>query len=133
MECNRRKKLPGKNKEHDKIPATVTAKSYQEITTENEQLRGKVTELMTIVADMEKERTKLKKEIFDLNDDVINSLVAERDEQVEMKFQYMDQLKECQRRIKEFEEERENRKSELKMHNSEDAPNCGNGAVVLTE
>ena len=73
-----------------------------------------------------------KKEIFDLNDDVINSLVAERDEQVEMKFKYMDQLKECQRRIKELEEERESRKSELKMHNG-DASNCGGEAVVSTD
>ena len=118
-----------KNKGNDKIPAT--AKSYKEITTENDQLKGKVTELMTMVADLEKERTKLKKEIFDLNDDVINSLVAERDEQVEMKFKYMDQLKECQRRIKELEEERESRKSELKMHN--DASNCGGEAVVSTD
>ena len=55
---------------------------------------------------MEEERVKLKDEIKDLNDDVINSLVVERDEILKSKLAYMDKLEESTRTMKEMDEER---------------------------
>ena len=82
---------------------------------------------------MEKEKAKMKEEIFNLKDDVINSLVAERDEQIESKFRYMDQLEECHRRIKELEGEQYKANNKGELTNENDAPKCENEVNLLTE
>ena len=107
------KEVHKKNKKNQDIPANALcrkSRTYEDISTENASLRGKVNELMHVVKQMEEERAQLKKEIFDLNDDVINSLVSERDEILERKLEYMDKLKESQRRVKDLEEERDKAK-----------------------
>ena len=80
--------------------------SYEKILAENSTLRKRVKELMRVIKKMEEERVKLKDEIKDLNDDVINSLVAERDEILKSKFAYMDKLEESTRTMKKMDEER---------------------------
>ena len=89
------------------------SRTYEEILAENERLRGTNKDLKREKKELEDESAKLKAEIRDLNDDVINSLAAERDEQVEAKFQYMDKLKAAQKRILELEEEQSRSKGVL--------------------
>ena len=116
MENPRIKELRKKTKEIQNNSTDGKSLTYEEMSAENERLRERVRYLTKVVAEMEEEKTKLKKEIFDLNDDVINSLVAERDEINECKFQYKHQLEECQRKMKKLEEKRdkENNKIEVK-------------------
>ena len=125
------------HKENEKIHKIPNIRTYEEVATENEYLGRRVLELLTLVAEMEKEKDQLKEEISDLNDNVINSLVAERDEQCESKFQYMDQLEECRRKINELEHERDlaKRQSELKKasDHSDIAPNSEEKSNVSME
>ena len=58
------------------------------------------------IRDLEHERASLKKEIQDLNDDVINSLVAERDEIGELRRKERKQLAEATGKIQDLEHER---------------------------
>ena len=62
--------------------------------------------MLSANAELEREKIQLQRKISDLNDDVINSVVAERDELSESKFQYKNQLEECKRKIKKLEDER---------------------------
>ena len=79
---------------------------------------------------MEDEREKLKREIKDLNEDVINSLVAERDEISQRKFEYQDKLKESNNTIRNLEDERKRLKKEIKELN-EDVIN--NLIIIINE
>ena len=94
--------------------------SYEKILAENSTLRKRVVrvkELMRVIKKMEVERVKLKDEIKNLNDDVINSLVAERDEITESKFLYMDKLKESKnlrRRLRRWKKNELNLKTKSK-------------------
>ena len=62
---------------------------------------------------MEDDQKKLKKEIKDLNEDVISSLVAERDEILQSKFEYRNKLKESNNTIKNVEDEQKKLKKEI--------------------
>ena len=64
------------------------------------------------VEELETERTRLKKEIDDLNDDVINSLLHEREEILELRKEEKKQLSE---KIKELEKESESLKKEISL------------------
>ena len=66
----------------------------------------KLKESTKTIKKMEEERVKLEDEIKDLNDDVINSLVADRDEILKSKFTYIDKLEEYTRTMKKTNEER---------------------------
>ena len=57
-----------------------TIKALEDILAENESLKNQLTEATGRITDLENERISLKREIEDLNDNVINSLVAEREE-----------------------------------------------------
>ena len=110
MESHARKLVCKKNKKNRDISTSAPgdkSRTHKEILAENDRLRGTVNELTRIIKEMKEERGKLKNEISNLHDDVINSLVVERDEILESKFLYMDKLKESQRRIQEMEEERD--------------------------
>lgn len=85
MENHEKKNVHDKTKEIHQIP---NERTYEEITAENEHLGRRVLELLSANAELEREKIQLQREISDLNDDVINSLVAERDEQCESKFPY---------------------------------------------
>ena len=73
---------------------------------ENDTLKGTTMKLKRVIKQMEEERGKLKNEIANLNDDVINSLVAERDEISERNFLLKQKLEESDKTVKEMKKER---------------------------
>jgi len=85
-------------------PDTPYDRTYEEIANENEHLGKRIRQLLSLVTELEKEKTQMKKEICDLKEDVI-SRQTERGEQHESKC--MKQLEECKRKIKELENERD--------------------------
>ena len=85
-------------------------RKYDEIVAENDYLGKRVVELLALVAEMENEKKKTK----ELDEDWICSLIAERDEQCELKRRYMEQLEECKKKIKELEEAERDKQLENK-------------------
>ena len=79
----------------------------------DKKLKRTVSDQIQIIYEMYDERDKLKKEISKLNEDDINSLVAERDEFLEKKFFYQDKVKEYEKIVKEMEDERKGLKDEI--------------------
>ena len=94
------------------------------ISKHNEELIAKLQILTNTLEKKEYERRKLK----DHNDDVINSLVAERDEIIEMKFDMRKKLQESTTTINKMEEERRKLKdlneSLITERNCMSAHNC---------
>lgn len=132
MENHEKKKVHDKTKEIHQIP---NERTYEEIKAENEHLGRRVMELLSANAELEREKIQLQRDISDLNDDVINSLVAERDEQCESKFQYMNQLKECKQKIKELEDERDlaknqNKQKKISDHSNNKEPRNSNDSGI---
>ena len=78
-------------------------RTYDEIVAENDYLGKRVVELLALVAEMEYEKKKTK----ELDEEWICSLIAERDEQCEIKRRYMEQLEACKKKIKELEDEQD--------------------------
>ena len=76
---------------------SICNQSYERLHEENEKLKRTVSDQIQIIYDLYDERDKLKKEIFKLNDDDINSLVAERDEFLEKKFSTRTKLRSTKR------------------------------------
>ena len=92
---------------------SICNQSYERLHEENEKLKRTVSDQIQIIYDLYDERNKLKKEIFKLNDDDINSLVAERDEFLEKKFFYQDKVKQYEKIVKEMEDERNGLKDQI--------------------
>ena len=134
MDNNEKTKVHQEIEEIHQIP---NERTYEEITAENEYLGRRVLELLTANAELEKEKIQLQREISDLNGDVISSLVAERDEQCENKFQYMDQLEKCKRKINELENERDltmkqNEPKKTSDHNDNKEPHkCNDSGIEI--
>ena len=87
------------HKKNNGIPDIPHDRTYDEIAAENDHLGKRVLELLALVAEMEAEKKKLK-EIIDLDEDVMSSLIVERDKQRDSKTQYMEQIEECRQKIK---------------------------------
>ena len=102
MDDLEKKEIDERNEENRQLPYE---RSYGKISAENEYLGKRVLELLSSNAELEKEKVQLQRKISDLND-VISSLTAERDEQCQIKFQYMHELQECKQENKELEIER---------------------------
>ena len=85
----------------------------KDILQENQRLNKIVKEQTHIIKELQEEREKLKNEIFNLNDDVINSLRQERDDFLESKFMYQDKARKYEQIISEMEDERAVLKSKI--------------------
>ena len=79
---------------------------YDDLLKENKKLNQTVNEQALVIKELQEERDQLKKENFDLEDDVINSLRQERDDYLERKFFYQDKVKEYEQMVKVMEDER---------------------------
>ena len=79
---------------------------YDDLLRENKKLNQTVNEQALVIKELQEERDQLKKENFDLEDDVINSLRQERDDYLERKFFYQDKVKEYEQMVKLMEGER---------------------------
>ena len=91
----------------------ICDQSYERLLEENEKLKRTVSDQIQIIYEIYDERDKLKKKISKLNDDDINSLIAERDEVLEKKSFYQDKVKEYEKIVKEMEDERKGLKDEI--------------------
>ena len=80
--------------------------SYDDLLRENKKLNQTVNEQALVIKELQEERDQLKKENFDLEDDVINSLRQERDDYLERKFFYQEKVKEYEEMVKVMEDER---------------------------
>ena len=79
---------------------------YDDLLKENKKLNQTVNEQALVIKELQEERDQLKKENFDLEDDVINSLRQERDDYLERKFFYQEKVKEYEEMVKVMEDER---------------------------
>ena len=80
--------------------------SYDDLLRENKKLNKTVNEQALVIKELQEERDQLKKENFDLEDDVINSLRQERDDYLERKFFCQEKVKEYEEMVKVVEDER---------------------------
>ena len=119
------------NKKNREIPDFPHDRTYNEIAAENDYLGRRVVELLALVTEMEKEKKKME-EISDLNDDMISSLITERDEQCKTKKQYMDQLEECRQKIKELEDERDSAKKQAFAYDGKVSNNATTNGKLMT-